>query len=152
RSGLAEGERVGVRPWVEEGDLESAVGDGAVLADELVQALLRDRAVAVDVGSVGLAGWLSVDENPESHWASWCRWSQDEVAVEEDHFRGDQSNGSLGSLRASDPDGWPATAARAGQPVRQPSRDRPAQAGAAVDLTLCTDDRQAAGKLPLVCL
>jgi len=32
-----------------------------MLADELVQALLRDRAVAVDVGPVGLAGWLSLD-------------------------------------------------------------------------------------------
>ncbi len=40
RSGLAEGERVGLGAGVEERDLEGAVGDGAGLADELVQPLL----------------------------------------------------------------------------------------------------------------
>ena len=52
---------------VEEGDLEGAVGDGAGLADELVYPLLRECAiaVAVDVGSVGLAGWLPVEQDAE---------------------------------------------------------------------------------------
>jgi hypothetical protein len=59
-SGLAEGERVGLGAGGGEGDLDGAVGDGAGVADELVQPLLRDGAVAVavDVGSVGLGGWL----------------------------------------------------------------------------------------------
>jgi hypothetical protein len=81
--GLPEGEAVGLNVGVGEGDLESAVGDGAGLADELVNPLLREVAVAVgvDVGSVGRAGWLSVDEDPASHRASWFRWSHDEVEV-----------------------------------------------------------------------
>src|SRR5215472_573142 len=59
---LAEGERVGLSPWIEECDLEGAAGDGARLADELVQPLLGKSAVAlaVHVGSVRLAGRLPV--------------------------------------------------------------------------------------------
>jgi MFS family permease len=80
---LAEGEAVGLGPWTGEGDLEGAVGDGAALADELVHPLLRDRAVAitVDVASVCLAGWLSVDGDAASHRGlRRCR-SHDEVEV-----------------------------------------------------------------------
>jgi len=55
---LAEGERVGLDLGVEEGDLEGTVGDGAGLADELVQSLFGDRtiALAVHVGAVCGAG------------------------------------------------------------------------------------------------
>jgi hypothetical protein len=60
---LAEGERVGLDPGTEEGDLEGAVRDGAGLADELVQPLVSHRPVAlvVDVDPVRRAWRLSVD-------------------------------------------------------------------------------------------
>src|SRR5712691_5015827 len=80
---LSEGEAVGLSAWIAEGDLEGAVGDGAGLADELVHPLLREGAVAVGagVGSVRLAGWLSVDTDAEPEGSSWCCWSHDEVEV-----------------------------------------------------------------------
>jgi hypothetical protein len=67
RGVLAEGEAVGLSAGFGEGDLDGAVGDGAGLADELVHPLLGEGAVAVavGVGSVGLAGWVSVDADPE---------------------------------------------------------------------------------------
>ena len=46
---LSEGEAVGLNARVGDGDLESAVGDGAGLADERVHPLLGDRAVAIAV-------------------------------------------------------------------------------------------------------
>jgi hypothetical protein len=54
-----------------------------VLADELVGPLLRDGAVAVAVavGSVGLAGYLSVDANAAPQRPSRYRRSHDEVKV-----------------------------------------------------------------------
>src|ERR1700730_18248373 len=80
---LPEGERVRLDAGIKEGDLEGAVGDGAGLADELVYPLLREGAVAfaVDVGSVGLAGWLSVEEDAESYRGSRGCWPRDEVEV-----------------------------------------------------------------------
>src|SRR6266571_1501455 len=80
---LSESEAVGLNAGVGEGDLESAVGDGAWLVDELVHPLLGDRAVtiAVDVASVGLAGWLPVDEDAASNRGFWCCRPHDEVEV-----------------------------------------------------------------------
>ena len=62
-SGLAKREAVGLGAWFEEADLESAVSDGAGLADELVGPLLRESAAAVGVKvrPVALAGWLAVE-------------------------------------------------------------------------------------------
>ena len=67
RLGLAESERVGLRAGVEEGDLEGVVGDGAGLADELVEPRLGDRAVAVAVhiASMRGAGRLPIEEHTE---------------------------------------------------------------------------------------
>src|SRR5216683_8362163 len=48
---LSESEAVGLNAGGGEGDLESAVGDGAGLADELVHPLLCDRAIAIPVRS-----------------------------------------------------------------------------------------------------
>src|SRR6266498_2170050 len=79
RSGLAEGERVGLGARVEEGGLEGAVSDGAGLADELVHPLVREGAV--DVGPVRLAGWLPVEQDAEPHRGCWCCWSHDQVEV-----------------------------------------------------------------------
>jgi hypothetical protein len=63
---LAEGERVGLDPATGEGDLEGAVGDGAVLPDELIQPLVGHRAMAlaVNVDPVRRARRLFVDEHP----------------------------------------------------------------------------------------
>ena len=79
----AEGEGVGLDAGVEEGDLEGAVGDGAGLADELVQSLFGRRAVAlaVHVDSVRRTRRLSVDEHAESRGrVPYCR-SHDQVKI-----------------------------------------------------------------------
>src|SRR5450631_3123981 len=85
RSRLAEGEAIGLSPWIEEGDLEGAVGDSAGLADELVNPPLREGAAAVGVGvgvgSVRLARWLPVDTDAEPEGSSWRCRSHDEVEV-----------------------------------------------------------------------
>jgi hypothetical protein len=49
--GLAEGEHVGLGARIDEGDLEGAVGDRAVLTDQLVEPRIGNRSVAwlVDV-------------------------------------------------------------------------------------------------------
>jgi hypothetical protein len=72
-----------VGAWFREGDLEGLVGDGAGLADELVYPLLGKGAVAVvvDIGFVGVAGWLSVDEDAVSDRGAWFWRSHDEVEV-----------------------------------------------------------------------
>jgi hypothetical protein len=44
---LPECERVGLRAWLEEGDLQGPLADRVVLAHELVQAALAENAVAV---------------------------------------------------------------------------------------------------------
>src|SRR5215470_9541051 len=83
RSGLTEGEAVGLGAWIEEGDLEDAVGDGAGLADELVNPLPRESAVAVavDVGPVALAGWLDIKQDEEPHRGCCCCWAHDQVEI-----------------------------------------------------------------------
>lgn len=47
RTCLAKGEAIDLRSWVEEGDLERAIGDGFGQADELVHPVLGERAAAV---------------------------------------------------------------------------------------------------------
>ena len=80
---LAEGEGVGLDAGVQEGDLEGAVGDGAGLADQLVQPGVGDCAVArlVDVGAVGGAWWLAVEAHPEPDGTLWRGRSHDQVQV-----------------------------------------------------------------------
>src|SRR5215211_34902 len=80
---LAEGEGVGLDTWVEEGDLEGVVADGAGLADELVQPRFGGRAVAlvVHVGAVGGARRLPVDEHVEPHGGPSCCRSHGQVQV-----------------------------------------------------------------------
>ena len=60
---LAEGKRVDLNACPEERDLESTVGYGARLADELVQSLFGQDSVAfvINVGPVRRARWLPVD-------------------------------------------------------------------------------------------
>src|SRR5687768_5541172 len=83
RAGLAEGEGEGPYAGVAEGDLERAVGDGAALADELVQPRLGDRAgaVVVDVVPVVRARRLSVEAHAEPHRVPTRRRCHDEVHV-----------------------------------------------------------------------
>src|SRR3954467_14549063 len=68
-AGLAERQGVGLHAGVEEGDLERALGDRALLADELVQPRLGHRAGAlvVDVVPVVGARRQSVDAHAELH-------------------------------------------------------------------------------------
>src|SRR6266496_2104484 len=83
KSRLAEGECVGLNARIEEGDLECVLGDGATLADELVEPLFGHRAVAlvVDVGSVGSARRLPVDEHATSYGSPSRGRSHDEMQV-----------------------------------------------------------------------
>jgi hypothetical protein len=80
---LAEGERVSLNARVEEGDLEGTLGNGARLADELVEPRFGDRAVAlvVDVGPVRGARRLPLDAHAEPHGRPWRGRSHDQVQI-----------------------------------------------------------------------
>src|SRR5215470_9388694 len=77
----AEGEAVGLNSRRIKPDLEGALGDRALLADELVQPRLDDPAaagaVAGDRGRV--ARRLSVDEDGERHGGAFVPRPQDDV-------------------------------------------------------------------------
>src|SRR5215831_12444240 len=107
RSGLAEGEAVGLSAGIEEGDLEGAAGDGSGLADELVDPLLGEGAVAVAVGvaAVRRTGWLPVDEDPEPYRGGWCGRPHDQVEVAGVEAAGDAPAGRVqrGRLPAHGP-------------------------------------------------
>ena len=64
---LAEGERADFDAGLKERDLRGPLADRPGLADELVQPLLGDRAMAlaIDVDAVGGAGRLPVEEHLE---------------------------------------------------------------------------------------
>src|SRR6185436_18297979 len=64
---LSEGERVGLRAGLAEGDLQGAGTDPAALADQLIQAAVREDtgAVPVDVHAVRPARRLPVEAHPE---------------------------------------------------------------------------------------
>src|SRR5215470_17519954 len=83
RGALAECERVRLNAGTGKGDLEGAAGNGAGLADQLVQPLLADGAVAlvVSVGSVRGAGRFSIAEHAEPGGGSGFCWPHDEVEV-----------------------------------------------------------------------
>ena len=68
RAGLAEGKRIGFNAGVEERDLKGVLGDGTMLADELVQPRFEDGAVAiaVKVSAIGSARRVPVEEYLES--------------------------------------------------------------------------------------
>ena len=73
---LPEGEREGLNARIEERDLERVFSGRRMLADELIQPLLRSRAVAlgVNVKSVSSVGRLSIHQYAESYGsASSCR-------------------------------------------------------------------------------
>jgi hypothetical protein len=57
---LAEGEGVGLDPGIQEGGLEGAVGNGAWLAEELVEPRFGDRAVALVVDGEGAEQLMQV--------------------------------------------------------------------------------------------
>src|SRR5215469_2290472 len=83
RLSLAESECVGLGPGIEEIDLEGAVGYGAALADELIQALFgyRSGARAVDVEPMRRARRPSVDEHAEPDGRARYRGPHDQVQV-----------------------------------------------------------------------
>src|SRR5258706_8834809 len=79
----AEGERVGLDVGVEEGDLEGAVGDGAGMADELVQPLFGHRSVAlaVNIDPVRRIRRLPVEEHAESYGRARYARPHDQVKI-----------------------------------------------------------------------
>src|SRR5271170_543183 len=95
--GLTEGERVGLGAGVEERDLEGSLGDALALADELVQALLGEGAVAVfvEVEPVGGVRRLPVEEHLESHGGARYGRPQDHVQVAGLEAAGDLAAGPL---------------------------------------------------------
>jgi hypothetical protein len=64
-------------------DLELSVGDRSRLSNQLIQALLGDRAVTlrVDITSMACARRLSVDEYSKGHSPSPRDWSHDEMEI-----------------------------------------------------------------------
>jgi hypothetical protein len=83
RGGSAERECKGLHVRIEKLDLELSVGDGLRLPDQLVQALLRNYAVAllVDIASVGGTWRLSIDQHAKSHRGSWRFRTHDEMEI-----------------------------------------------------------------------
>src|SRR5688572_10929188 len=79
----AERQAVRLGAWVEELDLDEALVDRVRLADELIQALVGQRAVArlVDVETVRRARRLAIEQHPETHGcSSGCR-AHDQVGI-----------------------------------------------------------------------
>src|SRR5437867_5903944 len=68
---------------IEELDLELSLGDRPRLSNQLIQALLRDRAVAlvVYITSMARARRLSVDKYSKRNGSSARGWSHDEVKI-----------------------------------------------------------------------
>jgi hypothetical protein len=79
----AERECKGLQVRIEKLDLELSIGDGLRLPDQLVQALLRDCAVAllVDIASVDRTWRLSIDQHAKSHGDSWRFRTHDEMEI-----------------------------------------------------------------------
>src|SRR4051795_13323126 len=77
------GEDVRADAGVEERDLEGALGDCTMLADELVHPRLGDAALTgvVDVEPVGMTGRLTVEEHREADRAARSRRREDQVEV-----------------------------------------------------------------------
>src|SRR2546425_6204122 len=79
----AERESKSLHAGIEKLDLESSIGDGLRLPDQLIHPLLGDRAVAlvVDVDSVSSARRFSIDEHAKAHGSPWHRRSHDELEI-----------------------------------------------------------------------
>ena len=71
----AERERERFHAGIEELDLELSIGDRSRLSNQLIQALLGDRAVAlvVDVTSMACARRLSIDQHSKRNGSSASR-------------------------------------------------------------------------------
>src|SRR5437588_9770754 len=83
RHRLAERERERLHARIEKLDLELAISNVPRLADQLIQPLLDNRAVAlvVNITSVSSARSLSIDEHAKAHGrSSRCR-SHDEMEI-----------------------------------------------------------------------
>jgi hypothetical protein len=79
----AEGERERFHIGIEELDLEPSIGDRSGLSNQLIQALLGDRAVAlvVDVSSMARARRPSIDQHSKRNGSSASGGSHDEVEI-----------------------------------------------------------------------
>ena len=76
------GERVGLGAGIEKADLERAVGDRAVLPDQLIKPLpVHDAlAVGIHIGAMAVAGHFAVNRDPESDGLAICR-AEHEVEI-----------------------------------------------------------------------
>src|SRR5215831_6844506 len=83
RGGSAERENENLHTRTEKLDLELAIGYRLRLSDQLVQPLLRHRAVAllVDVKPARVARRLSVDQHAKLHGRSWRGRAHDEIQI-----------------------------------------------------------------------
>src|SRR5258706_12119713 len=79
----AEGEAIGLGSGAEELDRDEALPDRVRLADQLIQALLGQQAVAslVDVEPMAIAGYLPIEEHAERHLRPARRRSHHEVDI-----------------------------------------------------------------------
>src|SRR2546428_9103641 len=83
RSISAERERKRLHAGIEKLDLEAAIRDRPRLADQVIQALLGHRALAllVDVAAVRASRRLAVDAHAEPHRRTFRRRSQDHMEI-----------------------------------------------------------------------
>jgi hypothetical protein len=70
-------------PGIEKLDLELSIGDRSRFSNQLIQALLRDRAVTLGayITSMACAWRLSIDEHSKRDGSSARGWSHDEVEI-----------------------------------------------------------------------
>src|SRR5205814_10179698 len=87
----AEGEAIRLRSLIKELDLEQAIIDPPLLADQLVGALLAQDplAVVVHVGARSDAGGLTIDEGAERDRGSMRSRPHDEVQIAGMELEGD---------------------------------------------------------------
>jgi len=83
RRGAAEGEHKGLHARLEKLDLELPISNGPWLADQLIQPLFGNRAVAllVNVAAESRARRLSIEEHAKAHGRSSRRRSHDEMQI-----------------------------------------------------------------------
>src|SRR5690242_19709814 len=80
---LAEREAISLGTAVGKRDLERAVGDGAGLANQLIEPLVVKRAVSllVDVAAVSCARRLAIQQQLKSHRVTSRRRAHDQVEI-----------------------------------------------------------------------
>src|SRR6185312_15812138 len=81
--GSTECKSEGLGPRIEEFDLKCTVGDRIGLADQLVEALVGNVAIASGIGvhTMGRAGWLAIQSDAEAYRLAVGPWPQHQMQI-----------------------------------------------------------------------